>query len=109
VVRRLRSRLVTRLFHTVMDEGLRTHTAVTREHRVEPYPGRITYFRATLSQVRLLNLKLVGRFWQRIAQGGIEVHWIPGTHYGMLRGRGASVVVDELKDCLQRSRMRKSS
>jgi acyl transferase domain-containing protein/thioesterase domain-containing protein/SAM-dependent methyltransferase/acyl carrier protein/ribosomal protein S18 acetylase RimI-like enzyme len=109
VVRRVRSRLVARLFHTVMDEGLRTHTAVTREHRVEPYPGRITYFRATLSQVRLLNLKLVGRFWRRIAQGGIEVHWIPGTHYGMLRGPGASVVVDELNDCLQRSRMRKSS
>lgn len=106
LVRRVRSPWVTRLFHTVLDEGLRTHTTVAREHRVAPYPGRITYFRATLSQGSLVSFKPIGRFWRRIALEGVEVHWIPGTHYGMLRGPGAGVVVDELSDCLQRSRMR---
>ncbi len=103
VAGRLRSRFARRLFHTVLDEGLRTHTSVTRNHRVAPYPGRITHFRASLSQSSLVGMKPAGWFWRRIAQDGSEVHWIPGTHYGMLRGSGASVVVDELRDCLQRA------
>jgi malonyl CoA-acyl carrier protein transacylase/thioesterase domain-containing protein len=103
VASRLRSRFARRLFHTVLDEGLRTHTSVTRNHRVAPYPGRITHFRASLSQSSLVGMKPAGRFWRQIAQEGTEVHWIPGTHYGMLRGSGASVVVDELRDCLQRA------
>lgn len=103
VVRRLRSKFARRLFHTVLDEGLRTHTSVTREHRVARYPGRITHFRARLSQSSIVSLKPIGRFWRRVAADGVEVHWIPGTHYGMLRGPGASVVVDELRDCLQRA------
>jgi len=108
-VRRFRSRLVRRLFHTVLDEGLRTHTTVAREHRVAPYPGRITYFRAMYSQGSLVSLKPIGRFWRKTAQGGIEVHWIPGTHYGMLRGPGAGVVVDELSDCLSRANTRNTT
>lgn len=103
VMGHLRSRVTRRLFHTLLDEGLRTHTSITRNHRVAPYPGRITYFRARLSQSSLVSMRPVGRFWKRTAQGGSEVHWIPGTHYGMLRGSGASVVVDELRDCLQRA------
>jgi hypothetical protein len=102
-IRGIRSRFFRRLFHTVLDEGLRTHTTVTTEHHVAPYSGRITHFRARLSQSSLVSMRPVGRFWRRIALGGIEVHWIPGTHYGMLRGSGAGVVVDELYDCLQRS------
>ncbi|MCB9941402.1 MAG: AMP-binding protein [Planctomycetaceae bacterium] len=104
LVNSMRFRFVRRLFHAFLDEGLRTHTTVTREHRVVSYPGRITHFRARLSQSGLVSMRPVGRFWRNIAQGGIEVHWIPGTHYGMLRGSGAVVVVDELHDCIQRAR-----
>ncbi len=99
----LRSRFARRLFHTVLDEGLRTHTSVTSGHRVAAYPGRITYFRARLSQSSLVSMQPAGWFWRRTAQAGIEVHWIPGTHYGMLRGSGAGIVVDELRDCLERA------
>jgi len=104
LVGRLRSSFARRLFHTMLDEGLRTHTSVTREHRVAPYPGRITHFRARLSQSSFVSMKPVGWFWRRTAQSGVEVHWIPGTHYGMLRGSGAGVVVDELRDCLERAK-----
>jgi len=100
----MRLRPLRRLFHAFLDEGLRTHTTVAREHRVAPYPGRITHFRANLSQSSLVSLKPMGRFWRKIAKGGTEVHWIPGSHYGMLRGVGQGVVVDELHDCLQRAK-----
>lgn len=103
VVRRVRSRYVRRLFHTVLDEGLRTHTTVTSGHRVEPYDGHLTYFRSRLSQASLVSLRPVDSFWRRIAQGGLEIHWIPGTHYGMMREAGAKVIVDELADCLHRA------
>ncbi|MCZ6640454.1 MAG: thioesterase domain-containing protein, partial [Gammaproteobacteria bacterium] len=102
----IRLRPLRRLFHAFLDEGLRTHTTIAREHRVAPYPGRITHFRANLSQSSLVSLKPVGRFWRKIAQGGTEVHWIPGTHYGMLRGTGQVVVVDELRDCIQRAKLK---
>ncbi len=107
LIRNVRSRLIRRMFHTVLDEGLRTHTTVTREHLVAPYPGRITHFRARLSQSSLVSLCPVGWFWRKTARDGVEVHWIPGTHYGMLRGPGAGVVVDELADCLKRAKMAK--
>ena len=107
LIRNVRSRLIRRMFHTVLDEGLRTHTTVTREHLVAPYPGRITHFRARLSQSSLVSLCPVGWFWRKTARDGVEVHWIPGTHYGMLRGPGAGVVVDELADCLKRAKTAK--
>ena len=67
-------------------------------------PGRITHFRARLSQSWLVSMRSMGRFWRKIARDGVEVHWIPGGHYGMLRGAGKGVVVDELYDCLQRAK-----
>ncbi|MFM9961021.1 MAG: beta-ketoacyl synthase N-terminal-like domain-containing protein [Planctomycetaceae bacterium] len=108
VIRNMRSRLIRRMFHTVLDEGLRTHTTVTRDHLVAPYPGRITHFRARLSQSSLVSMRPVGWFWRKTARDGVEVHWIPGTHYGMLRGPGAGVVVDELADCLKRAKAQRS-
>ncbi|MBC8352031.1 MAG: acyltransferase domain-containing protein [Planctomycetes bacterium] len=100
---RVRSRRVKRMFQAFLDEGLRTHTTIARQHRVTPYPGMITYFRARWSQSSFVSMWPVSWFWRRIAQDGLELHWIPGTHYGMLRGAGQSVVVDELYDCIQRA------
>lgn len=103
-----RLRPLRRLFHAFLDEGLRTHTTVSRGHHIASYPGRITHFRPHYSQSSFVSLRPVGRFWNTIAREGTEVHWIPGTHYGMLRGVGQGVVVDELHDCLQRAKARGS-
>jgi thioesterase domain-containing protein/SAM-dependent methyltransferase/acyl carrier protein len=104
----LRVRPLQRLFHAFLDEGLRTHTTITREHRVASYPGRITHFCPSSAQSSLVSMKPVSRFWRQIARDGTELHWIPGSHYGMLRGPGAAVVVDELHDCLQRAELSKN-
>lgn len=106
LVRRLRSRLVRRLFHSVLDEGLRTHTAIVRGHRVTSYPGRITYFSAGGAYMRLPGFKSAVRFWRAVAEGGFELHTIPGTHYGMLRRDNAEPLAQELRDCLERCRRR---
>ena len=104
LVRRWGSRTTRRWFHAMLDEGLRTHTAVTAAHDVTPFTVRLTHFRAKRSWVRILSWQRTGQFWRSMAQGGYELHWIPGTHYGMLRGPSTEVLAEELRDCLLRSR-----
>ena len=104
LVRRWGSRTIRRWFHAMLDEGLRTHTAVTAAHDVTPFAVRLTHFRAKHSWVRILSWQRTGPFWRSMAQGGYELHWIPGTHYGMLRGPSTEVLAEELRDCLLRSR-----
>jgi thioesterase domain-containing protein/acyl carrier protein len=101
LVRRSGSHLLRRLFHAVLDEGLRTHTSVLCGHQLESYPGHIDYFRATRSWVSILSLRRCGKFWKHIARGGTEVHWVPGTHYGMLRGGSVAVFAERLRECLK--------
>ena len=106
LTKRLKYGWMERMFHAVRDAGMRTHTAVTREHRLEPYPKQLTYFRARRSFIPWMSLAATltrtETFWRRIAAGGIEVHWVPGTHYNMLRHENASVLAAELRDCLTR-------
>ena len=104
LVRRWGSRPIRRWFHAMLDEGLRTHTAVTSAHEITPISTRLIHFRAKRSWVGLLSWQRSGRFWRSVALGGYELHWIPGTHYGMLRGDSTEVLAEELRDCLLRSR-----
>ena len=67
LARRSNSRWLLRRLHATMDEGLRTHVAIARDHEVVPYPGRITYFRSRTSWIRALNLTVSGRSWRDIA------------------------------------------
>ncbi|MDP6721810.1 MAG: thioesterase domain-containing protein, partial [Pirellulaceae bacterium] len=103
LVRRFRWRPLRHFFHAILDEGLRTHTAVTAGHVTAMFPGRIAYFRARNSWVPMLSYWRTRRYWTRVAEEGAEVHWIPGSHYGMLRGTNAEALAEELRDCLQRS------
>ena len=102
LARRSNSRWLRRRLHATMDKGLRTHVAIARDHEVVPYPGRITYFRSRNSWIRALNLTVFGKSWRDIAQHGLEVHWMPGTHYGMFRGKHLDVFAAVLNDCLKR-------
>lgn len=90
-------------FRCISDEGLCTHIATLREHEAAPYPGRIVFFRPRRSWIRLVGRTLVGRSWRKIAQGGLEVHRIPGSHNEMLRGRQREIVAEVLRACLKRS------
>ena len=86
----------------VSDEGLCSHVAILREHAAVPYPGRIILFRPRRSWIRLVNWTRIGKSWLKFAQGGLEVHRIPGAHNEMLRGRQRTIVAAVLKGCLER-------
>ena len=92
-----------RLLRWVSDEGLCTHVSVLHSHDVGPYPGRITYFLPRRSWIRLLNLSSIGKSWRKTARGGLDVHWMSGSHHEMMRGSQTELIADGLRDCLKRS------
>ena len=102
LARRWDNRWLKRRLHAIIDEGLRTHVAVVRGHKVASYPGHITYIRPRRSWIRGLNLTVTGTSWAKVAQGGIEVRWMPGTHYGMFRGGHGAALAASLNECLRR-------
>lgn len=102
IVRRWDSRIL----RWVSDEGLCTHVCVFQAHDVASYPGRIIFFLPRNSWIRLLNLTCIGSSWRKIAQDGIDVHWMPGAHHEMMRGRQLEILAAGLSDCLKRSRCR---
>ena len=101
---RLDSRWLKRTLHAVLDEGLRTHIDITRNHEIAPYPGRITSFRARRSWIRLLDLTAAGRSWRKIAGEEIVEHRFPGTHYGLFRGRNLGAFAKAMNECLKTQR-----
>jgi thioesterase domain-containing protein len=51
---------------------------LVNNHPVKPYPGRLTLFRASETEVSNPNVDGIG--WTRLAQGGLDVYIIHGTH-----------------------------
>ena len=93
------------LLRCLSDEGLCTHVAILREHEAEPFPGRIVFFRPCRSWIRLVGRTLIGRSWHKIAQGGLEVHRVPGAHNEMLRGKQGRIFSAVLRGCLKRTEL----
>ena len=64
-----------------------------------PYPGRITLFRATtpLNFIDMPTDRELG--WGPLAEAGVEVHEIPGTHREIMREPNVSVA-REVSHCL---------
>jgi amino acid adenylation domain-containing protein len=65
------------------------------------YGGRITLFRSARRSAWRQDDPLYG--WGGIAAGGVEVHQIPGGHTGMYREPAVRLVVEKLRDCLERA------
>ncbi|WP_420643165.1 SDR family NAD(P)-dependent oxidoreductase [Candidatus Leptofilum sp.] len=56
----------------------KSHIDLVNNHEPKPYPGRVTLFRA--SETELSNPNGEGIGWFRLAQGGVDLHIIHGTH-----------------------------
>ncbi len=56
----------------------KSHIDLVNKHQLKPYPGRVTLFRASETEVG--NPSGDGIGWAPLAQGGLDVHIIHGTH-----------------------------
>jgi len=53
-----------------------------RAYQIEPYPGRISLFRAEKSPAKIRSDRYGG--WGSVAGDGVDVYQVPGTHMSML-------------------------
>jgi len=70
-------------------------------YKPKAYPGRITFFWCTEMTFRPYMDNRLG--WDVVAEDGLEVHLVPGTHTGLLDFEPhTTVLAEELKRCLQK-------
>lgn len=69
-----------------------------REYRPRSYPGAVTLFRATDRRVTGTYGRTLG--WGRLAQGGVRVIDVPGTHSTVLRPGSEPPMAAKLRACL---------
>ena len=56
----------------------RSHIDLVNSYEIKPYPGRVTLFRASETEIGNPNGEGIG--WTPLAQGGLDVHILHGTH-----------------------------
>jgi amino acid adenylation domain-containing protein len=62
------------------------------------YNGKITVFRVRGQPLNRIRDRQLG--WGRLAQGGVDVHVVPGKHETVLREPNVRRLAEELKKCL---------
>jgi thioesterase domain-containing protein/acyl carrier protein len=70
-----------------------------------PYPGRITIFVAPVSEYRHLA---DDHDWSAFAEGGVEIHEIPGEHLTIFESQYAPAFAEKLESCLRAAHERSS-
>jgi amino acid adenylation domain-containing protein len=72
----------------------RANVHATLSYELQPYPGRITFFRASdrLNEVPVDPLD----DWRSLAGDGVEVHVVPGNHYTMLKEPAVSILAEKI-------------
>lgn len=70
-------------------------------YRPEPYDGKVTLFWCSEVPARSYQDRRLG--WSDVAQGGLEVHVIPGNHMTMVDHPHVVVMAEKLRNCLQKT------
>jgi amino acid adenylation domain-containing protein len=76
-------------------------SAAKGKYVARPYSGKITLFKATQHKKSYIAPQLL---WGKLAQGGIEVIEVPGTHRSILEEPGVRVLAEKLKQALAQAR-----
>ena len=80
---------------------LNSNSAASRAYNPSPYPGKITFFWAS-DRPKGFSDSRWG--WPGLANGGIEIHRIPGAHSSIIfKEPGLQVLAERLKDCLDQA------
>jgi amino acid adenylation domain-containing protein len=66
----------------------------------EVYLDQVTFFKVTVNLGSGISPEAS---WRELAQGGLEVHTVPGDHLGMLKEPNVSILGEKLKACLDKA------
>ena len=88
--------ILTSQYLKVLDD----HLQASKDYVAQVYPGVVTLFRC---QVQLLEFALhPGLGWDEVVNQDLEIHHIPGDHFGLLKEPRIQVLAEKLKFCLER-------
>jgi aspartate racemase len=73
-----------------------------RSYQPERYPGRITLFRA--QPVEAVPPRNPAWGWDRVAEGGVDVHLVPGEHLTIVQEPSVGALALELRTCLDQAK-----
>jgi amino acid adenylation domain-containing protein len=79
---------------------IETNYQVWSRYEPRPYPGRVTLFRARTRP--LFHSFEADLGWSRVAQGGVEVHNLPGHHWSIMQPPIVETLARRLGTCLER-------
>lgn len=78
-----------------------SHIQAANTYIAQPYPGRVTLFRA--SEGVMADSQNLTLGWEELAAEGVDFHWVPGNHLTMVRGAHVEVLAKHLRACLEQS------
>jgi hypothetical protein len=85
-----------------------TNIQALEAYTLQTYPGQITLFRTDEnsddSQDHAVGMKsdpLLG--WDKVVTGGIDLHYIPGSHTTLFDEPHVQGLADKLKECLEKA------
>jgi thioesterase domain-containing protein len=95
---RARRRRYSRDLHNRVRQLLRAQARTIQRYDPSPYPGTVSLFCCTGTRTtRRRDLRLE---WGELAEGGLDIHTIPGVHHLAMREPHVQVVSDEIRKCL---------
>jgi len=73
-----------------------------REYALKPYPGQIILMRTEdKHRDNSIGQEYVSHFgWGDLAEGGLEIHYVPGSHVSLFDEPHVEIMAAKLKDCL---------
>ncbi|MCC0175466.1 amino acid adenylation domain-containing protein [Waterburya agarophytonicola K14] len=70
------------------------HAKVNKDYAIEPYPGKISMFRAADDMDSKLD-------WQKLAQAGLAIYDVPGEHLSVLQEPHVRILAEKMQSVLQ--------
>jgi acyl transferase domain-containing protein/thioesterase domain-containing protein len=101
-VLKARGRAIPKFLHRAKD----VNWFAALRYEAKPFPGRVTLFRATIP-LRFIDMPTdLELGWGPLAEAGVEVHEIPGTHKEIMREPSVGILASEVIGCLDAAHVR---
>ena len=76
---------------------IKANIATLKEYVPGEYNGKVVVFKSDY------HGRGIYYGWQDLARGGVEVHYIPGSHRGILQEPNVALLAEKLRNCIDNS------
>jgi thioesterase domain-containing protein/acyl carrier protein len=75
------------------------HVRAFLAYKPLPYRGKVTLFRSFDQDSEYEMAEDLG--WSAVAQDGVDVHYVPGTHLTVFSDENVSILAEKVEECIQ--------